>query len=443
MKLILYQLTHWLLSILNRFDLDMKFMSPKSHFRFLDGIRKDYFVSGHLIVFNPEWICCPSIAYEDDKGPVILTCRFHSHSSIGRYLHLPISPTPTIFTPASDQYAPVVVCPKTIHTVQARQYSDSFQFNHMDGHYEGIDTLHLCTSGHYNVANALSEQRDQLAMVARHDIIPHIGRLEEDGILPSWFAKEKIDAAKETYKEADLERIRIWCRHGATHIPLADAMEMDYHLKWDGGVTIMADDGNGGRKRLHFHASWPKFIIHCHPSDKYGSKFCTIPSLPDIDCCDGRSMWVTVACAKVMTEKNMMSDYFMQFNNGVYDPVFLKELFSQGGYSPKIVVCEMGELIESVGSLLVSSDTKVIVAYRNLQRNIRHRFKVPDEIGIFELRLVISTSPLISSWNGSLFVKHGGPSFPLWWQQKRKDRAITKCLDGPTRNIRINCDVCV
>ena len=56
--------------------------------------------------------CSPSLAMTAD-GPVILCCREHSKNSTKAYIHVPESPTGTIYTPNSNGFAPVTIRSRT------------------------------------------------------------------------------------------------------------------------------------------------------------------------------------------------------------------------------------------------------------------------------------------------------------------------------------------
>lgn len=56
--------------------------------------------------------CSPVVVMSDD-GPMILSCRNHCEQSTKAYIHVPESPTGTIYTPNSNGFAPVTVRSRT------------------------------------------------------------------------------------------------------------------------------------------------------------------------------------------------------------------------------------------------------------------------------------------------------------------------------------------
>jgi hypothetical protein len=71
-----------------------------------DSCRPDFQKSKVLLEENEDFICRPLIIVNED-GVFILACENHSTKTTLRYLHIPENPTGSLYTSASNQYAPV------------------------------------------------------------------------------------------------------------------------------------------------------------------------------------------------------------------------------------------------------------------------------------------------------------------------------------------------
>ena len=94
-------------------------------------------------LLNPQWEVKPSIAFIDNVGPVILTCRDHGGGTKKLSIHVPRVQKNTLPSKFSDQLAHAVLQCRTIKPVKATQYSTQFQMNEQRGSFTGIDTFTL------------------------------------------------------------------------------------------------------------------------------------------------------------------------------------------------------------------------------------------------------------------------------------------------------------
>jgi hypothetical protein len=87
-----------------------------------------------------------------------------------RYVHIPVNPTGSLFTPSSNQYAPVVLRARTLRKGRSNQYSDTYQTVQLQGGFNGIDSCYLSSHGNYQASNGLSVLRDSLSIQGRDDV---------------------------------------------------------------------------------------------------------------------------------------------------------------------------------------------------------------------------------------------------------------------------------
>ena len=247
---------------------------------FLDGVRPNFLRSKHPIL-DPDWgYCSPSILFKETKGPVIATCGHHSVRSKGQYLHVPRNPFGTTMTNASDQFAPAVVKPRTITSVQRRAYSDNFNVSCMHGSYEGINTLNVCNRGDYSKCDTLSMKQDSLAIACRPDIAAHVGHLGLDGVVSQSLVDIKQQRALRQFPSEHIAELRSEYRKDTTYFPLDKALNLETYLKHNSDMTCTVYDAETGDARdVQYTPSWPSSIIYVQRSDNYGSPPYSIPAM--------------------------------------------------------------------------------------------------------------------------------------------------------------------
>ena len=82
----------------------------------IDSISPSY-PSKSLIL--EKFLCLPTLAMVDEE-PVILSCREHTKRSKTAILHVPESPTGTVYSPYADGFAAVTVRPRTNRPFKVR-----------------------------------------------------------------------------------------------------------------------------------------------------------------------------------------------------------------------------------------------------------------------------------------------------------------------------------
>jgi hypothetical protein len=243
----------------------------------MNGCRDD-FLKPYFILHNPQWECSPSIRFVHGRGPCVATCSHHSSSSRGMYFHIPTSPTGTIMTSGSDQFSPAIAVPKTVHGARPKKYTNRFQMNRMEGHYQGIDTLTITDRGRFNINDNISDERDSLSMAARPELREHLSRLAEQGSIPGWLSEQKLNGARDDFPPAKLDTTRQEHCRGATFMSLEDAMELEHLTKWKRTLVVRVPDPVIGSRDQHYEGCWPLCIVWLHPG--VGNHGASPPILP-------------------------------------------------------------------------------------------------------------------------------------------------------------------
>jgi hypothetical protein len=442
-------------------------MSSQTQMDRMVGARPDFISSRHNILENPNWWCSPCIAYENGKGPVVLTCRNHGNGSKLRYIHVPTNPTGTVMSDATDQLATVVARPRTINTMKAHEYSITYHMGYVFGTFEGIDSLTLSDHGRYDINSRLSDKRDALAMTASPYLVHHIEQMMEEEQLPEWYGRDKIEFAANEYPADVVDELRKEHCRGATFVTLQDAIAMEIELRQSSRRVVTRQQGNQAI-RIHFEPSWPSMILVIHPVDSWGAKMPVVPKMADTQN-DNRGVWlVTAMMSSVPPLWKIISDavadanawygwmltYVAQkcFPNAKATKVAsknnpfrivktvaqLRQLFfdplNDGFFEPSII----GTLFAALQNVHVVSsedwnpeewanvEQEVIVVYRSW--NVNHVIMLPHSMQtaankLWELRFIGSTNVIEDyKWNGTIYSRHGTLNFPMWWVHHRDER---------------------
>jgi hypothetical protein len=100
----------------------------------------------------------------------MLTFMFQSHLATG-----------SIYTPNSNQYAPAVICSRTLRNTKLNRFSDTYCTAVMQGGYEGFDSSFIKSMGRFfSQADSLSLLWDSLSNPARDDVRCHVTSLCKD-----------------------------------------------------------------------------------------------------------------------------------------------------------------------------------------------------------------------------------------------------------------------
>ena len=132
-----------------------KMLSPITDFDCTISAREDF-------IRNEMYEVKPSIAFIDNVGPVILTCRDHDGGTKKLSIHVPRIQKNTLPSKYSDKLAHAVLQYRTIEPVKATQYSTQFQMNEQRGSFTGIDTFTLSEYRRFDMTSKLLGESEAL-----------------------------------------------------------------------------------------------------------------------------------------------------------------------------------------------------------------------------------------------------------------------------------------
>ena len=105
-------------------------------------------------LFNSKWQIRPSIAV-CSEGAFVLTCRDHNIGNDKYMLHPPRQPFHILSSTFPDQLYHTVIKPRTVRSIKACTYSNSFQIHEQRGTFNGIDTYNITSYRQFDFCSKL------------------------------------------------------------------------------------------------------------------------------------------------------------------------------------------------------------------------------------------------------------------------------------------------
>ena len=267
--------------------------------KWVDSARPDFPCSTSMLE-NDNFICRPSIVLKEN-GPYLLCCKKHDQNTIERVVHIPLNPTGSLFTEASNQYAPVVLKSRTLRKAKLNQYSDTYKTVELQGGYDGVDSAYCCSVGNRRIANHLSRRRDYLSLQGREDVRQHFEMLCESNesatYLPRLNIKEMLHQAGLHYP--DIANALVKDMAGSTYVTVEHAILMQ-ESAYDGQpITILVGEC---QEADIFEPPWPSNMIRVHVFDSHGERFTSVkPSIAQSDT-QGFHLWSILCCILCVDE---------------------------------------------------------------------------------------------------------------------------------------------
>jgi hypothetical protein len=252
---------------------NLKVYSKESQGQWTRGMRHDFVFNETRILHNPNWLCMPSIVMVAGKGPRLLCCRHHNIQSMGNYLHVPRNPTGVVNIEASNQFLPAVPVVRMLRLTKAYQYCNSYAMSRLVGRYNDLDSTYVSGQGRYDLTPTdLSCRQDALSIIGRMEVREHIEQLTEEGKIPKWFAKAKLEDMESRYRSS-FEELKKTYSSGATYVALEDALEIERIQKEGDLLSLEFRDAENHLVRENCVHNWPVPLPLVHPvGDFYGMK---------------------------------------------------------------------------------------------------------------------------------------------------------------------------
>ena len=421
-----------------------------------DFIRNDMY---DIWLLNPQWEVKPSIAFIDNVGPVILTCRDHGGGTKKMSIHVPRVPKNTLPSKFSDQLAHAVLQCRTIKPVKATQYSTQFQMNEQRGSFTGIDTFTLSEYRRFDMTSKLLGESEARAIKFRPDTNALLSQLVKENAIGRSVANSKRAEAEEIVGDMNVKSLL----SGATYIPFQGAMIFLNDLV-SVEISVLVDDREENEPSYHrtFKKCWPSFIYPCQTMTSYGARFPMIPSIrtrnsDGVSTVESMTLWTVLgllsrveklwalattyctrtsqwqgwilvylsnSCFKNIStiqdkrdpfRKIKVSSALKLINKVRYDGIDIENVFSEMSE----VVCIDYDGVEGMQYLLYEVDVEchVVIVMVNVSIAPCPILAVAEKN--YELCWISSAWETGAGWDSHCYSRHFGSEFKDWWYQKR------------------------
>jgi hypothetical protein len=467
--------------------------------KWVDSARPD-FPSSTLILDCDNFVCYPSVILKND-GPYLLCCKKHNRNTIERVVHIPTNPTGSLFTEASNQYAPVVLKSRTLRKAKLNQYSDTYKTVELQGGYDGVDSAYCSSIGNRRVTNHLSRQRDYLSLKGRQDVRHNFNMLCESYESATYLPRVNIDKMlhQATIQYPDVHESFAGPLAGATYVPVEDAILMQESAYDEQPVTLLVGEDE---EADIFEPPWPSNMIRVHPYDSHGERFTSIePPITVMDV-EGFHLWSILCCFLCVDEIWNIASRSMRNDSDVVGYLMAlawqqrrKDTNRTGSqrsrkfFNLTNVIEEGNEEITTVHNLvyeLNAFDTAAALSWPTIPGNERigtlQHYWNPDNIPLKNDYVVVTFSeqqdvlyrenpdeskslsyretgeiPFITDeweavllvtqlhvsrskkkqWDGAVYARHGGMQNTGWWLQQGTGAVFRKCNNEKEREISI------
>ena len=240
-------------------------------------------------LFNNNWLILPSIAFIQNRGPVILTCSDHNNGSrlfmvhTCRWQHNLTSKKP-------DQLCQAVIQPRVIKPARAKKYSMSFQMFHQTGSFNGIDTCSATSFGEFNIQSKLLFEAEARSISNRPDINALLTKLREENIISPRIEDGRRSFASSFSSSTDYSRY--W--KGATYVSLESSIILQNENN-NKSISAWLDHENDiPATKMTFKKYWFDALHPCQNMTEYGVRFAKLPVLTNRNH-DTRLIWIVAA----------------------------------------------------------------------------------------------------------------------------------------------------
>jgi hypothetical protein len=412
-------------------------------------------------IFNPEWKILPSIAFVENRGPVVLTCYEHDGGTSQFMIH-PCRWHHNLSSRKPDQLCQAVVQPRILKPVKASKYSTSFQMFHQTGTFNGIDTCSATSYGNFHFRSKLMAESEARSISNRPDINAHLSKLRSENVISKFVESGKRNFANRYSNSIDYPRFT----KGATYVSLEASIVLQNEMT-DRKISAWLDHRESQPIRFSFKKYWPYVLFPCQTMTSHGVVFPKVPMLTsnDIDTsliwtvaallCRVEPLWKIVCQVELRTSNwhGWMLVYLTKhcFNQGSRkqsrnDPFKMKFMNTIIRFRDKVQHAELNDYFRNLNKVFycnliddngntrsiqeVTTETeesfdpiKVIIAnqfdYNNTTTNLDERLSIE---GIsFELMTVVGSRKFGNiKWDGVVFSRHSGDHFSKWWFDERK-----------------------
>lgn len=194
----------------------------------------------HCVMGNPKWPLRLCIYNCPEKGPFLLTCRYHDGGSDLMYLHPPMNPMNRGFLPApiADQIGSIQMVSRTLKTAKKRSKCYTFGVSSAQYTYNGVDSFLLGWNSRFDCISTIAGNDEALALYSRPDLRANLDDFESRDIISRSMKEIMLDEAEQLVQDENDDFVSLRgkrqplpftlsaAKASATYVPLADVLEM-------------------------------------------------------------------------------------------------------------------------------------------------------------------------------------------------------------------------
>ena len=217
-----------------------------------------------------DWIIQPSIVFDTEGSPVVLTCRHHSRGSDKHWLYIPRQPQHTLPSSSTDQLCHAVTIPRNTKPTQRKKFNTSYSMTTTNCHFSGVDSFSLTQTSKWQTSSIIRDERELLALHARSDINLLLQQKVESHQLSQEIADSMIINSRLRYPAVD--SITKYT-DGATYVPASTACKIHLSNAEDSdGDSHFIFTINARGDETSIPRSWPRHIniVQMEDSSGYG-----------------------------------------------------------------------------------------------------------------------------------------------------------------------------
>lgn len=226
-------------------------------------------------LLNKEWTIFPSISFDDDLTPCILSCRHHKKITRKYMVHTCRRPNHILPAAMPDQLCHVCIKPRTVHQMKRNFGSHGFQMYRQDGSFNGIDTCSCTSHGNFDFCSYISGEDEARTIVNRPDINSLLTTLAEKKVISTFTAECRRRDALDTTRGIDFSKYT----RGATYVPLDICIH--FHRESSIPRTIKTVNDTSDERNNKIVSSvirqWPLYLYPCQSMNDYGAMPSKIP----------------------------------------------------------------------------------------------------------------------------------------------------------------------
>ena len=141
--------------------------------KYVSYCREDYICFNDdydCLLLNYSWKVMPSVCLRKGHGAEVMTCKDHNKGCSKCMIHPPQQPHHILASNYSDQIFHAVIKPRTVTTLKANSYSNTYKMHEQQGDFNGIDTCSITQYQKFKLLSYLLQENELRSLKGGADI---------------------------------------------------------------------------------------------------------------------------------------------------------------------------------------------------------------------------------------------------------------------------------